>query len=537
MNPFDLHGPAFLFFYAVLAIVVIAVAWHVRRRNERDQNRHLGEMRRGLVLSHTHPDAAASVAFSDPYLIAHLRGGSSEVIRTAIVSLIDRGVLDVDGDKVRTSSRGREAMLRKKIEESLQARCMTARDPKDLFSNEELAAACIEYDRQLIAQRLMPNGDMNEERRRIFLPAAGVLLFISATKLLLAFLRGRTNVMFLIFFTIGSMIALYKIVFPRRTPLGDDFLAELKNLFNALKLRAAQLRPGGASAEVALLTAVFGIAALPQETFAWTKTLFPRASASSSILAHLDEIDVVEVLAEEFLDASASELRALRFLATQVPIVVHGTSLGLASTDGVDRRRLDAFARLLDALRPPIWSEHLAFVRAGDVEIGHLAAPPRNDETLDVLARNLDEVRRVIGSLPLVENVATLIDPPCSSYDEAEWLNAVLRATGANLLLDLHNLYANARNFGFDAETCVAAIPRERIGMIHMAGGRVLPGGRILDDHLHAVPDPLYELLGVVADEESIVIIERDGAYPPFGELLDEVRRARAACQPVCSNF
>jgi uncharacterized protein (UPF0276 family) len=261
-----------------------------------------------------------------------------------------------------------------------------------------------------------------------------------------------------------------------------------------------------------------------------------RTELGASILAHLDEIDVVEVLAEEFLDASASELRAIRFLATQVPVVIHGTSLGLASTDGVDRRRLDSFARLLDALRPPIWSEHLAFVRAGDVEIGHLAAPPRNDETLHALARNLDEVQRVIGSLPLVENVATLIDPPCSSYDEAEWLNAVLRATGANLLLDLHNLYANARTFGFDAERCVAAIPRERIGMIHMAGGRVLPGGRILDDHLHAVPDPLYELLGAVADEKSIVVIERDGSYPPFDELLGEVRRARAACQPVCSS-
>jgi uncharacterized protein len=253
-----------------------------------------------------------------------------------------------------------------------------------------------------------------------------------------------------------------------------------------------------------------------------------RRELGTSILAHLDEIDVVEVLAEPLFAATPAETRAFRFLAAHVPIVVHGTTLGLASTDGVELHRLESLARLMEWLQPEAWSEHLAFVRAGGIEIGHLAAPPRNDETLAALADNVAAARRIVGAAPLLENVATLIDPPCSTYSEVEWIDVVPRATGCKLLLDLHNLHANGTNFGFDI-----TLPREHVGMVHLAGGRVIGGHRILDDHLHAVPDVLYEMLRDIGD--TTVIIERDGNYPPFEELLAEVRRAREACQPACS--
>ena len=253
-----------------------------------------------------------------------------------------------------------------------------------------------------------------------------------------------------------------------------------------------------------------------------------RPELAAGILANLDRIDVVEILAEEYFDADRNARRALRFLRTQVPVVLHATSLGLASTEPVDRRRLDAIARVVDWLEPDFWSEHLAFVRAGSREVGHLAAPPRNDATLDGLVKNVELATRVAGSAPLLENVASLIDPPFSTYDEASWLAAVLDATPCDLLLDLHNVHANATNFGFDARDVVRAIPPERIGAVHLAGGRRIEGNRLLDDHLHEVPDPVYELLSEVHAERATVILERDGRYPPIEELLCELDRARA---------
>ncbi|HXH38604.1 MAG TPA: DUF692 domain-containing protein, partial [Thermoanaerobaculia bacterium] len=252
-----------------------------------------------------------------------------------------------------------------------------------------------------------------------------------------------------------------------------------------------------------------------------------RPELGAAILGHLDRIDVVEVLAEEFVEATAPERRALRMLASCVPVIVHGTSLGLASTEPVDGKRLDSVARVIGWLEPESWSEHLAFVRAGGIEIGHLAAPPRNDATLDGLMRNVDAARRVVGWPPLLENVASLIDPPFSDYAEGQWLDLVLRATGTGLLLDLHNLHANATNFGFDAAAIIASIDHDRVGGFHLAGGHPIEGNRILDDHLHSVPTEVFDLLAMVETRNATIIIERDGNYPPFAELLAEVEHAR----------
>ena len=193
-------------------------------------------------------------------------------------------------------------------------------------------------------------------------------------------------------------------------------------------------------------------------------------------------------------------------------------------------------------MHPERWSEHLAFVRAGDVEIGHLAAPPRTRETIEGAVRNLERARAVVGSLPLCENIATLIDPPGSTCDEATWLTAVLEQSGAPLLLDLHNLHANARNFGYDPLALIARLDLSRLGAVHIAGGRLIPAHgrehegemRILDDHLHDVPDPVYELLTEVAARAPgplTVILERDGRYPPMAELLAQLDAARAALE------
>jgi uncharacterized protein len=259
-----------------------------------------------------------------------------------------------------------------------------------------------------------------------------------------------------------------------------------------------------------------------------------RAELGAGILANLERINAIEVLAEELFEADRATRRALRFLRSHVPVVLHATSLGLASTEPVDRKRLDAIARVIDWLEPELWSEHLAFVRARGVEVGHLAAPPRNDATLAGLVRNVEEARRVTGSSPVLENVASLVEPPCSSYDESSWLHAVLDATGCELLLDLHNVHTNATNFGFDAFELVRSLPAPRL--IHIAGGRAIERGRVLDDHLHPVPHVVYELLACVDGPHATVILERDGNYPAIEELVAELDRARISRHPERSE-
>ncbi|HUQ94937.1 MAG TPA: DUF692 family protein [Bryobacteraceae bacterium] len=256
-----------------------------------------------------------------------------------------------------------------------------------------------------------------------------------------------------------------------------------------------------------------------------------RTDLAAGILSNLDRIDVVEVIADDYFDASSRDVRALRTLSRQTPVMLHAVGLGMASTLAVDSRRVQKLARLVHAVEPECWSEHLAFVRGGGVEIGHLAAPPRNRFSIEGTLTNIDRATRCIGARPLVENIPTLIDPPGSTMDEAGWLSALLEDTQAHLLLDLHNVHTNATNFGFDARVFVDALPVHRIGAIHIAGGRPM-GRRVLDDHRDDVPDTVYDLLAHVASRVSeplTVILERDGAYPSMGDLLAQLDQARAA--------
>ncbi|MBI3554802.1 MAG: DUF692 domain-containing protein [Deltaproteobacteria bacterium] len=257
-----------------------------------------------------------------------------------------------------------------------------------------------------------------------------------------------------------------------------------------------------------------------------------RPELALGLLANLPRVGALEVMAENYFDASTSELRALRTLGRQVPLTLHGVSLGLASTLPVCARRLESVARLVGHLEPVSWSEHLAFVRAGGIEIGHLAAPPRNSATIEGTLRNLAVVRQVVGSLPELENIATLIEPPGSDRSEAEWTSHILQSSGCELLLDLHNLYANSVNFGFDARSFIKSISPESIAGIHLAGGRWIKPGRLLDDHLNDVPDEVFELLrfvGTIATLPLTVVIERDGHFPKMASLLRELDRARTA--------
>ena len=260
-----------------------------------------------------------------------------------------------------------------------------------------------------------------------------------------------------------------------------------------------------------------------------------RPRLAAGILSNLDRIDIVEVIADDYFDAARQERRALRTLATQTPVTLHGVSLGLASAERVETRRLDQMARLGDEIKPAFWSEHLAFVRGGGIEIGHLAAPPRTEATIDGALANLAVAKKIVGIAPQVENVATLIDPPGSDRDEAAWLSAIVRNSESDLLLDLHNLYANSLNFSFDASEFLTRIPMEKIATIHLAGGKWIGRGgkrRLLDDHLHDVPDPVYDLLEEVAaraPQPLTVIIERDGKFPSIDALLAQLDRARDA--------
>jgi len=260
-----------------------------------------------------------------------------------------------------------------------------------------------------------------------------------------------------------------------------------------------------------------------------------RPEIGIGILQQLDKIDIIEVVAENCTHLNNAELKAFSRLSSQVDIVVHALSLGLASTYPVSTKHVEAVARVVNAIKPEAWSEHLAFVRTKDRELGHLAAPPWSEETVESTLTNIQVATQAVGSIPHLENISTLYHPIGSTMSEADWTTEIIRGAKSTLLIDLENIYANSRNFKTDWFTEMLKFPLAEVKYVHIAGGHEATddaGEYFLDDHLHPVSEDVFALLEELAFRVSqplTVILERDGNYPEFNQTNAELNQARKA--------
>ncbi|WP_405487040.1 DUF692 domain-containing protein [Nocardia sp. NBC_00511] len=258
------------------------------------------------------------------------------------------------------------------------------------------------------------------------------------------------------------------------------------------------------------------------------------------IIAELDGIGFCEVIAETLprqgRRGAASRRVAVpeelaELLAGGIPAVPHGISLSLGGAEPVDEQRALHLGDCARALGAPLVSEHIAFVRAAGLEAGHLLPVPRTREALDALQRNIFHTAVHLDVPLAVENIATLFEWPDAEYTEAEFLTELVERTGVYLLLDIANVYANARNRGLDPLTELLRLPTERVAYCHIAGGSE-SGGRYIDSHTHAVPAEVLALVAEFAPGRSTpLMLERDGNYPPASELAAELAAIAAAAQ------
>jgi uncharacterized protein (UPF0276 family) len=245
-----------------------------------------------------------------------------------------------------------------------------------------------------------------------------------------------------------------------------------------------------------------------------------------------------EVVAEACL-ADPSSAREVEALVHCAPVIPHGVKLSLGSAEGIDPGHVDRIAGLCKRLRAPCFTEHVAFVRSGGTEIGHLTPLPRTREALRVIARNVEATRRRLPDIPLLlENVANTFFWPGDEMSEADFYQEVVRLTGCDLLLDLSNLYANARNQGLDPQAVLAAFPLERVRMAHVAGG-VVEQGFYLDTHAHAVPQAVFGLVTRLLHANPTVplLLERDANFDSFDLASDmqTLARLRAVEPPAAT--
>jgi uncharacterized protein (UPF0276 family) len=244
-----------------------------------------------------------------------------------------------------------------------------------------------------------------------------------------------------------------------------------------------------------------------------------------------DTIGFVEIVAEN-ISPDRAPLPLLELKERGVKVIPHGVELSLGGADRIDKNRLARLARLAERLDAPMVSEHIAFVRAGGIEAGHLLPLPRTREALDILVENILEAKAAL-SVPLaLENIASLFQWPENELSEADFLSEAIERTDSLLLLDVSNLYANSRNHNFDPLTFLDQIPLDRIAYVHIAGGTTR-GDLYHDTHAHAIPRGALDLLEQLCSRVTPlgILLERDDNFPQEKEITTELEAIKAAAQ------
>ncbi|OKJ03936.1 endonuclease [Streptomyces sp. CB01249] len=261
----------------------------------------------------------------------------------------------------------------------------------------------------------------------------------------------------------------------------------------------------------------------------------PEIAAEVEALPGLDWVEAVaENLCADHLPDSLVRLRE-----RGVTVVPHGVSLGLGGADRPDPGKLADLAARATLLGAPLVTEHIAFVRAGGprtgspvLEAGHLLPVPRTRAALDVLCEN---VRIAQDALPVplaLENIAALVSWPGEELTEGQFLAELVERTGVRLLIDVANLHTNHVNRGEDPAAALDELPVEAIAYVHVAGG-VEKDGVWHDTHAHPVTAPVLDVLAELRSrvDPPGVLLERDEAFPPPGELAGELDAIRGVLE------
>jgi uncharacterized protein (UPF0276 family) len=240
-------------------------------------------------------------------------------------------------------------------------------------------------------------------------------------------------------------------------------------------------------------------------------------------------VDWFEALSENYLVPGGRPLRMLDAVCSHAPVVLHGVSLNIGSSDPLDEAYLSQLRGLAGRSGARWLSDHLCWTGVGGHNLHDLVPLPYTEAALAHVAARVEQVQERLGQRIALENVSSYLSYAGDEMSEWEFLAGVAERADCGILLDVNNVFVSAHNHGFEAKDYLGAIPPERVFQIHLAG-HSQSGPLLIDTHDHPVRDEVWELYEWTIRRIGPVstLIEWDDEIPPYARLVEEADRARA---------
>jgi uncharacterized protein len=238
-------------------------------------------------------------------------------------------------------------------------------------------------------------------------------------------------------------------------------------------------------------------------------------------------VDWFEVVTENFILVGGMARDYLIDLRDNYPIAFHGVSLNIAGADPICEDYLKGLRGLIDEFSPFLVSDHLCWTSHRGWFSYDLLPFAMNEMTLKHVSKRVQLVQEALRMPIALENPSAYLCPKDSDIPEWQFLNALAERTGCGILLDLNNLYVNAKNLGYDALSYLRGLNPQAVKQFHLAGhtkGREI----LIDTHDRPVCEDVWDLYGSASALMSApTLLEWDANFPALDVLIQELQRAR----------
>ena len=253
-----------------------------------------------------------------------------------------------------------------------------------------------------------------------------------------------------------------------------------------------------------------------------------RTAHFSHLLDQPAPVGWFELVSENFMDNAGRPFHVAETLRRDHPLVLHGVSMSIGSTDPLDLEYLRGLKRLADRLEVAWMGDHVCWTGVQGRNGHDLYPMPYTDESLRWIVQRIKVVQDLLERPLVLENTSTYLQFRSDTIAEVDFIAAMAEEADCALLLDVNNVYVTCRNHGLDAHAYIDALPLDRVVQIHIAG-HTDNDTHCVDTHDHPVRDEVWALYArtMAATGRTSTLLEWDDHIPPFEELVAEVEKAR----------